>query len=507
MILHHEFVRTAKAQGEKLAIVDRTLERRISYNRALIASLILAKKFRKYPEKYIGIMLPTSAGCMLSTLGVVMAGKVPVMINYSTGAAENCEYAQNKCGFKTIITSRALLERIGCRVVPGMIYVEDLLNKVTLTDKLTSAIKSKMSAQMIIRTFPKTQPDDNVVILFTSGSEKEPKAVPLTHQNIASNILDELKVFDLTPQDILLCILPLFHVFGYNVNFWLPLIVGMTAVTYANPLDFRKIPTIAREEKVTMVAATPAFFAGYVRESKPGDFATVRIAVPGADKTPDWLREEFRKKHQIELLEGYGCTETSPVIAVNTFNANRPGSVGKPLPSVQVKIVDVETGRELPPGKEGKILVKGDLVMKGYFDDVEETSLRLRDGWYDTGDMGFLDEDGFLWHRGRLKRFVKIGGEMVSLVKTESVLEEFLPEGVGCCAVEIPDAIKGARIVAAVTKKIDEKEILKKMATKLPPIALPKQFIVIPELPKMGSGKIDFRTVANLAREKIAGKK
>lgn len=507
MILHHEFVKTAKAQGEKLAIVDRTLERRISYNRALIASLILAKKFWKYPEKYIGIMLPTSAGCMLSTLGVVMAGKVPVMINYSTGAAENCEYAQNKCGFKTIITSRALLERIGCRVVPGMIYVEDLLNKVTLTDKLTSAIKSKMSAQMIIRTFPKTQPDDNVVILFTSGSEKEPKAVPLTHQNIASNILDELKVFDLTPQDILLCILPLFHVFGYNVNFWLPLIVGMTAVTYANPLDFRKIPTIAHEEKVTMIAATPAFFAGYVRESKPGDFATVRIAVPGADKTPDWLREEFRKKHQIELLEGYGCTETSPVIAVNTFNANRPGSVGKPLPSVQVKIVDVETGRELPPGKEGKILVKGDLVMKGYFDDVEETSLRLRDGWYDTGDMGFLDEDGFLWHRGRLKRFVKIGGEMVSLVKTESVLEEFLPEGVGCCAVEIPDAIKGARIVAAVTKKIDEKEILKKMATKLPPIALPKQFIVIPELPKMGSGKIDFRTVANLAREKIAGKK
>lgn len=507
MILHHAFVETAKAQGDKLAIVDRTTDTRISYNRALIASLILAKKFRKYPENYIGIMLPTSAGCMLSTLGVVMAGKVPVMINYSTGAAENCEYAQNKCGFKTIITARALIERIGCRVVPGMIYVEDLLKKVTLADKLTAAIKAKMSAQMIIRSFPKTQPDDNVVILFTSGSEKEPKAVQLTHRNIGSNIIDVLKVFDLTPKDVLFCILPLFHVFGYNVNFWLPLIVGMTAVTYANPLDFRKIPGIAREEKVTMIAATPAFFAGYLRESKPGDFATVRIMVPGADKTPDWLREEFKKKHNIDLLEGYGCTETSPVIAVNTFTANRPGSVGKPLPSVQVKIVDIETGKELPPGKEGKILVKGDLVMKGYFDDVEETSLRLRDGWYDTGDMGLLDEDGFLWHRGRLKRFVKIGGEMVSLVKTESVLEEFLPEGVGCCVVEIPDAIKGARIVAAVTKKINENEILKKMATKLPPIALPKQFIVIPELPKMGSGKIDFRTVANLAREKLSIKK
>jgi acyl-[acyl-carrier-protein]-phospholipid O-acyltransferase / long-chain-fatty-acid--[acyl-carrier-protein] ligase len=507
MILHHHFIVTAKKQGDKMAIVDRTLDRRVPYSKALIASLILAKKFEKYKEGYIGIMIPTSAGGMLAVLGAVMSGKVPVMINYSTGAADNCEYAQNKCGFKTIITSRALLEKIGCRLVPGMVCIEDIMDRITAADKLKAALKSKLPARLIIGSLPECKPDDNVVILFTSGSEKEPKAVQLTHRNIASNIVDILKAFDLTDKDTIMCILPLFHVFGQNINFWLPLTVGMTAVTYANPLDYRRIPTVIREEKATMIAATPVFFAGYVRESKTGDFATVRLMVAGADKTPDWLRDEYMKKHHIELLEGYGCTETSPVVSVNTPGANRPGSIGRPVSGASVKIADIKTGRDLPQGKEGKVLVKGDLVMKGYLDDLEETSLRIKDGWYDTGDMGVMDKEGYLWHRGRLKRFVKIGGEMVSLVKTESVLEEFLPEGVSCCLVEVPDSLKGAKIVAAVTRRVKEKDILKKMGKKLPPIALPKQFVVIPDLPKLGSGKIDFRSATELAREKIQSKK
>jgi acyl-[acyl-carrier-protein]-phospholipid O-acyltransferase/long-chain-fatty-acid--[acyl-carrier-protein] ligase len=503
MILHHQFVKTAKRLGDKPAIVDRTTDRRVPYARALIASLILAKKFQRYKEGYLGIMIPTSSGGMLSVVGALMSGKVPVMINYSTGAADNCEYAQNKCGFKTIITSRALLEKIGCRLVPGMVCIEDIMERVSAADKLAAALKSKLPARMIINSLPPTSPDDNVVILFTSGSEKDPKAVQLTHRNIGSNLVDILKVFDLSEKDTIMCILPLFHVFGQNINFWLPLTVGMTAVTYANPLDYKRVPAVIREEKATMIAATPVFFAGYLRESKPGDFSTVRLMVAGADKTPDWLREEYRKKHHIELLEGYGCTETSPVVSVNTHSANRPGSIGKVLPSVQVKIADIQTGRDLPAGKEGKVLVKGDLVMKGYLDDIEETSLRIKDGWYDTGDMGLLDKEGYLWHRGRLKRFVKIGGEMVSLVKTESVLEEFLPDGVTCCVVEVPDSLKGAKIVATVTKKVKEKELLKKMQTKLPPIALPRQFIVLSELPKLGSGKIDFRSVTEMARDKL----
>ena len=503
MILHHEFIRTAKRVGGKLAINDRTLDRKVSFDKALIASLILANYFKRFQEGFIGVMIPTSSGSILSTLGIVMSGKVPVMINYSTGAAENCEYAQNKCGFTTIITSKALVEKINCRIVPGMIFIEDILAGITVQAKLKAALRSKLPSRLLIATLPRVEEEDTVVILFTSGSEKDPKGVMLTHKNFSANITDLVNVFNLTENDSFMGILPLFHVFGHNANFWLPLVMGMTNITVANPLEYKNIPKIIREEKPTMLAGTPIFFAGYLRESSPGDFASIRIMLPGADKTPDWLREGYREKHGIELLEAYGCTETSPGVTVNTREANRPGSIGRPLPGVQLRIADINTGAPLGPNEEGKIMVKGDLVMKGYFDDIEETSLRIKDGWYDTGDMGIIDEDGFVWHRGRLKRFVKIGGEMVSLVRTESVLENYLPAGVACCVVEIPDSLKGARIVAAVTQPVNEREIIKKMANDLPAIALPKNFVVLEEMPKMGSGKIDFRTVANMVRTEL----
>ncbi len=503
MILHHEFIKTAKKRGDKLAIIDRTTEKRLTFAKTLIASLILANRFKKMKEGFIGIMIPTSAGSILSTLAVVMAGKVPVMINYSTGAAENSEYAQNKCGFKTIITSKALIEKINCRIVPGMVFIEDILEQVTVAEKLRAALRSKLPASLLIASLPSVKEDDTAVILFTSGSEKDPKGVQLTHTNFGSNIRDLVQVFHLTEQERFMSVLPLFHVFGHNANFWLPLIMGMTNITLANPLEYKRVPGIIREEQATLLAGTPIFFAGYLRESQPGDFASLRLMLPSADKTPDWLRQGYRDKHGIELMEAYGATETSPGVSVNTVEANKPGSIGKPLPSVQVKIVDIDKGHEMPTGQEGKILVKGDLVMKGYFDDIEETSLRIKDGWYDTGDMGMIDSDGFLWHRGRLKRFVKIGGEMISLVRTESVLEKYLPSGMACCVVEIPDSIKGARIVAAITAPINEKDILKKMANDLPTIALPKNFILVDELPKMGSGKIDFRSVTQKVRESI----
>ncbi len=371
MILHHEFVKVAKKNGKKMAIIDRTTDKNLSYSKSLIASLILAKKLKKYKEGFIGIMIPTSAGCFLAILGTLMSGKVPVMINYSTGAAENSKYAQNKCGFKTIITSRALLDKIKCPLVDGMICIEDILKTISTADKLSAALKSKLPARVIINGFPHADEDDNIVILFTSGSEKEPKAVQLTHRNIGSNVLDAIKVFHLTSEDKIMSILPLFHVFGQMVNFWLPMILGATAVTYANPLDYKTIPKIIKEEKTTMIAATPIFFSGYLSESTPGDFESLRILVAGADKTPDKLREGYIKKHNKVLLEGYGTTETSPVVSVNTHEANKPGSIGKTFPSVQVKITDLSSGEPLPPGKEGKILVKGPNVMKGYFDDIE----------------------------------------------------------------------------------------------------------------------------------------
>jgi acyl-[acyl-carrier-protein]-phospholipid O-acyltransferase/long-chain-fatty-acid--[acyl-carrier-protein] ligase len=503
MLLHHRFIEVAKRQGEKLAFIDRTAGREVSYSKALIASLLLAGKFKKYDKGFLGVMIPTSAGCGLSILGALMSGRTPVMINYSTGAEDNCRYAQDKCDFETIVTSKALLQKINCPHVDGMVYIEDIMAGLSTLKKIKAAAISKLPAAAIQKLVAGNSNQQDAVILFTSGSEKDPKAVELTHRNIVSNIESFSDRYKFTENDIFLANLPYFHVFGLTGNLWVPLYHGMSIVTYANPLDYRKICDIVRDDKPTLMVGTPSFYWGYLRKSEPGDFASLRYAICGADKCPDALREGFLEKHNMVLYEGYGTTETSPAISANAEGINKSGSVGLPFEGVQIRIEHYETGEDCAVGENGKILVKGDLVMKGYFNDFEETSLHIRRGWYDTGDMGNLDEDGYLWHVGRLKRFVKIGGEMVSLIRVENALEKHLPDDVICCVVEVPDAIKGARIVAAVTAPVDEKKILKKIAADLPKIALPKIFTVIEDLPKMGSGKIDFRNVTRMVRQRL----
>ncbi len=504
MLLHHRFIEIAKKQKEKTAFFDCFAEKELTYGRTLIASLILAKRFRALKDGFLGIMLPTSMGAGLSIIASLMAGKVPVMINYSTGAEQNCRYAKRKCDFQTIVTSKRLLERVKCPEMSGMIFIEDILNSVSRVEKLRAAAISRMPVSFIKSLCTRVNDDDDAVVLFTSGSEKAPKAVELTHNNILSNIESFSEVIELSERDRMLAILPYFHVFGITVTLWAPLYHGMTIITYPNPLDYKRIAEIIRDLKPTMLVGTPAFLNGYLRASEPGDFQSIRIAVTGADKCPESVRDGYRKKHGIELLEGYGTTETAPVISVNRPEANKPGSVGLPIPGVEVRIEDYETGETCPPGKVGRILVKGPNVMKGYLDDLEETAMRLRHGWYDTGDMGYFDEDGFLWHAGRLKRFVKVGGEMVSLVQVEDVLQNILPEGTECCVVDVPDAKKGAKIIAAITREINEKMVLKEMSKELPNIALPRKFLVIEDLPKMGSGKIDFRKCAELVQEKLS---
>lgn len=500
MLLQQRFISIARQFGDKLAIIDCATHKRVSYSKALIASLLLADEFKKYEKGHTGIMIPTSAGCALACLGVIMSGRTPVMINYSTGAEHNVRYAQQKCGFKTVITSRALLEKINCPHVAGMVYLEDVMAGLSVLKKLKAAIKSKLPLPILYALIHKGSKDDNVVILFTSGSEKDPKAVPLTHRNISSNIESLTQRYEMTADDSFLANLPFFHVFGLTANLWVPFYHGMTMITYANPIDFKKICEIVKKEKPTLMVGTPAFFWGYLKKSAKGDFSSLRVALCGADKCPDALREEFLKKHGIELYEAYGTTETSPGISGNYTGCNKPGSVGLPFSGVEVMIEQYETGKPCATGETGKILVKGANIMKGYYGDLEETSRSFRGGWYDTGDMGYFDEDGYLWHSGRLKRFAKIGGEMISLVSVEDVLERYLPPDVLCCVVEYPDPLKGAIIVAVVTKKIDEKGINKKMAKDLPSIALPKKFKIIEELPKMGSGKIDFRAIKEMVQ-------
>lgn len=506
--LHQRFIQIAKQYGGKTAIVDRATEKEYKYDKLLIASLILTNFIKTYKSKYIGLMLPTSAGCALSVIGTLMAGKIPVMINYATGAIDNCLYAREKCRFKTVITSRKLLDKLNIQPIDHMVMIEDLLLKVTIVHKLKAALLSKLPYAILKKMVSDGPDSETSVILFTSGSEKEPKAVQLTHRNISHNVDNVKNLVNVTPEDVFLSELPFFHVFGLTVDLWLPLLLGCSMVTYPNPLDYKEICNFVRQYKVTIMAATPSFFYGYLQRSEPGDFSSIRFAFAGADKLPQKVFDGFQKKHGIKVFEGYGTTETSPVISVNTPDHHKLGSIGKTIPNVKVKIVDIETGAECSVGQEGKVLVKGDNVMKGYLDDLEETLLRIRDGWYDTGDIGMFDEDGYLWHKGRLKRFVKVGGEMVSLVKVEDVLSRLLPEDVICCVVDVPNITKGADVVAAVANgNFDKHHVLKELKRALPAIAIPKEFYVIENIPMMASGKVNFREVEKICRELANGDK
>lgn len=501
--LHQRFVLVAKKHGSRIAVYDKATNVDYTYSRMLIASLILKEHIAKIKGKYIGILLPTSMGCMLSILGTLMNGKIPVMINYATGAIENSLYARQKCQFKTILTSKKLLDKLGLKPIDNMIFVEDILASVTIVNKLKAALLSKLPSSLLFNTMHRGDSSEISVILFTSGSEKEPKAVQLSHRNILHNIDAIPKLVNLDHNDVFMSILPMFHVFGLTIEFWLPVILGASMVTYPNPLEYKTVADLVKQYKATFMAATPSFFYGYLQKSAPGDFSTLRFAIAGADKLPDKVYEGFMKKHGIPIFEGYGATETSPVISTNYPGVHKMGSIGKPIPGVEVRIVDIATDKILGKNEEGKILVRGEHVMEGYLGDLEETSLRIHNGWYDTGDIGIMDDDGFLWHRGRLKRFVKVGGEMVSLVKVEDLLSKLLPENVICCVVDVPNPTKGADVVAAVaTGDFDMHKVLKQLKKELPAIAVPRQFYVIEDIPMMASGKVNFRAVETICREK-----
>jgi len=500
-LLHQEFIKVALKNKKRIAIYDQATKKDITYERLLLASIIVSGKVKKMSsdEHYVGVMVPNSAGCMISILAVLMAGKVPVMINYSTGADKNSIFAQKKCGFHTIISSKKLLDKLKVNPVDGMVFLEDIIQDIKLSEKLSAKLKT------IIPSMINTEgsADDESVILFTSGSEKEPKAVQLSHKNLMSNIEGIDERFNVQKEEIFVGVLPLFHIFGLTTSFWLPLLKGAAVVAHANPLDYKFVAESAKKYQATYMIATPTFFNGYNLKSNPGDFSSVKVALAGADKVTDHLRAAILEKHNMKLYEGYGATETSPVISVNSPQDNKDGSIGKPLFNVKVKIVGLETDKEVKTGEQGKVLVKGDLVMNGYLGDLEETSVRIHNGWYDTGDIGTVDEDGYLWHKGRLKRFVKISGEMVSLVAVENALEKLIAVDCACCVVDVPHPTKGADIIAAVTTKLDAAEIRKKLAEYLPPIAIPKKFIIFEELPMMGSGKVNFREVTDLCRDKV----
>jgi len=486
MLLQNLFIESVKKFADRTAVIDRTSGTTLSYAQLGATAVSLSRALQS-DSPYIGICIPTSAGCTLAIAAVLLAKKIPVMINYATGADKNARYAQQKCGFSTIITSRGLLQKLELAPVDGMIFLEDLMPAL-------------QPAVLPAEPFSGRE-DDTALILFTSGSEKVPKCVQLTHSNISSNAFAVRDHLHITSDEIFASVLPLYHSFGFTVNMWLPLATGATAVTHASPLEYAAIVETIRDCKATILMGTSSFFRGYLKRAAPGDFASLRLMVAGAEKLRSEIRDEYLLKHNVAILEGYGCTETSPVVCVNQPWNNMPGSIGTLIPGVSVRIIDPDTGEDLGRGREGKILVSGDLVMKGYLDDDAANAAALIDGWYDTGDMGIFDDDNRLWHRGRLKRFVKIAGEMVSLVAIEDTLDTLLAEGVQLCMAAVPDPDKGARLIAAYTGTVDEDAVKEHIASVLGNLMVPSVFHHLDEMPVMGTGKVDFKKVEALCSE------
>ncbi|MCU1285786.1 MAG: AMP-dependent synthetase and ligase [Acidobacteriales bacterium] len=516
--LHRSFVRTARRHPRRFAMADgKTPELR--YGAALIKAIFLARRLQKLWEgqKMVGLLLPPSVGGALVNYAAMMMGKVPVNFNYTASNEITASCAQ-QCDVKTTVTAKAFLERLPNLAVPGKtILLEDLVANPTLVEKLVAFIAAKFLPFAVLEKFVGaerlTQLDDLATIIFSSGSTGDPKGVMLSHYNIASNIDQIGRTFALSGKDRIMGILPFFHSFGFTATLWMPPALGIGVVFHPNPLDSATIGALVRTYRVTLLVATPTFLQAYIRRVPPEDFGSLHFVIVGAEKLPDRVAQAFEDTFGLRPLEGYGCTECSPVVAVNSrdFRAAgfrqvgaKRGKIGHPLPGVSVRIAHSETGEPQPIDQSGLMYVRGPNVMLGYLGRPEKTAEVLQDGWYNTGDIAMMDEDGFITITDRLNRFSKIAGEMVPHIKVEEKLHETVDGSEQIFAVTgVPDGKKGERLIVLHTLP-DEKlnDVLEQFsATDLPPLWKPRpnQFFKIEAIPYLGTGKLDLRKIKELA--------
>jgi acyl-[acyl-carrier-protein]-phospholipid O-acyltransferase/long-chain-fatty-acid--[acyl-carrier-protein] ligase len=449
-------------------------------------------------------------------LAALLMGKVPVNLNY-TASNETLASCAEQCELKTVITSRLFLEKIRVHPPGEMIFAEDLAEKPRLGERLAALFAASFLAARGIEKFAgaerKAELDDVATIIFSSGSTGEPKGVVLTHYNVASNVEQLNQVFMLHPDDRILGILPFFHSFGFTGTLSLPMAVGVGVVFHPNPLESRAIGALISQHTVTMLLATPTFLNAYARRCSPEDFGSLRFVMAGAEKLPERISQAFEDQFGIRPLEGYGCTECSPVVAVNTHDFRaaffrqvgaKRGTIGHPLPGMSARILDPETRQPMPANQPGLLFVRGPNVMQGYLNRPEKTAEVLIDGWYNTGDIAAMDEDGFIRITDRLSRFSKIAGEMVPHIKIEDKLQELAEATEQVFAVtSIPDEKKGERLIVLHTLPEGSlRECLDRLAkSDLPALWKPRpdQFLQIENLPYLGTGKLDLRRLQELA--------
>jgi acyl-[acyl-carrier-protein]-phospholipid O-acyltransferase/long-chain-fatty-acid--[acyl-carrier-protein] ligase len=494
-------IAAGQAYGRSRIAVEDPLTGALSYRKLLLGVAVLGRKLIPLADAgaAVGVMLPNANGAAIATLALMSAGRVPAMINFSAGAA-NVRAACQAANIATIVTSRAFVDkaRLGSLVDAlksdvRFVYLEDVRQSVTLIDKLRGLLGAK-------RPLVARQPDDPAAILFTSGSEGTPKGVVLSNRNMLANAAQAEARIDFGRTDKVFNVLPLFHSFGLTVGLILPLVSGVPIYLYPSPLHYRMVPELIYSVNATILFGTDTFLAGYARSAHPYDFRSLRYVLAGAEPVKEATRRTYMEKFGLRILEGYGVTETAPVLALNTPMFNKFGTVGRLLPGMEARLEPV-------PGIEtgGRLYVRGPNVMLGYLRAENPGVLeRPPEGWHDTGDIVTIDPDGFIAIRGRAKRFAKIGGEMISLAAVEALASELWPDAPSGCAT-VPDARKGERIVLATTRRDASRAAFAAFARSkgAPELMTPSEVLLVEKLPLLGSGKIDNVALIQMVRAQV----
>jgi acyl-[acyl-carrier-protein]-phospholipid O-acyltransferase/long-chain-fatty-acid--[acyl-carrier-protein] ligase len=497
-------IEAAKLHGPAWPAIEDPVRGQMSYRRLLQATAILGRKLMPYALEghALGIMLPTSNAAVITLLAVMSGGRVPALINFTAGAA-NVLAACRAAQVDTIVTSRAFVEKgrlenliAQVQAQVSVVYLEDIAKTIGLPDKLRGFFSWKRP--LVART-----PDDWAVILFTSGSEGSPKGVVLSHRNMLANVAQAAARIDFGREDKLFNVLPVFHSFGLTAGTVLPLVSGVPTYLYPSPLHYRTVPELVYWTCATALFGTDTFLNGYARVANPYDFRSLRYVLSGAEPVKETTRRLYLEKFGLRILEGYGVTECSPVMALNTPMFNKFGTVGRLLPGMEAKLEKVEGVEE-----GGRLYVKGPNVMLGYLRAEKPGVLEVPpEGWHDTGDIVTIDEQDFIAIKGRAKRFAKVAGEMISLAAVEMLAAELWPNNVTAVS-SIPDPRKGERLIMVTDKHGATRSEFMAYARSqhASELMLPAEVVVLDKMPMLGSGKVDQLAIDKFVRDQAAAK-
>lgn len=531
--VHRRFVRHA-VKWRRLfrpAIIDHSAEpvRTLTWGQLLVAALCVTRYLRPRlgDAPNVGVWLPTGLGGALTNIALAFLGKAAVNLNYTAGSAA-VRSALQQAGVRVVITAKRFTARVPLELPEDVqqIVLEEVLTAIGRWERIGTFLSVLLLPGWLIERLRlglhRHRLNDPLTIIFSSGSTGEPKGVVLTHRNIAANADASIRTLEIGPTERLFGILPFFHSFGYTVCLWAPLNAPCTAVYFPDPRQAKEVGEIARTRQVTIMAATATFLRCYMRRCGPDDFRSLRLIICGAEKLPVKLQEEFRTKFGVLPLEGYGCTELSPVVScslpdvtINGFyqQRNRPGCIGLPIFGVVVRAHDPNTEEPLPVAAEGVLWVKGPNVMAGYLHQPEKTAAVIKNGWYNTGDAGLVEPDGFIRITGRISRFAKIAGEMVPLEKLDDEMHDLLATGGErvLAVAAVPDEKRGERVVVLYLPEIEAR--LGELLAALPQRGIPNLWIPdrrdcypVQTMPVLGSGKLDLKKLGDWAKE-LAGAK